>query len=191
MPWCVAATSPSHHLTSEFGLLIKQQLYFDRYTKILAPTLDPLRDSRMQMQMKDQEGRAAEDSQQEEEEGGPGEEGEVDGDVDGDVDDDAAAGVFSDGGTGAGIESGAVSDVNVDENIGGAREEVWSGVAGEVAPTFAGGALSAEGVDSDVVSSVDSKIEGGAKVKRNKSKKRKKNRKKDRRASSPSEVPLN
>lgn len=43
---------PAH---SEFGLLIKQQLYFDRYTKILAPTLDPLRDSRMQMQMKGQE----------------------------------------------------------------------------------------------------------------------------------------
>ncbi|CAN0358325.1 unnamed protein product, partial [Hapterophycus canaliculatus] len=42
-------------LPREFGLLIKQQLYFDRYTKILAPTLDPLRDSRMQMQMKDQE----------------------------------------------------------------------------------------------------------------------------------------
>ncbi|CAN0394724.1 unnamed protein product, partial [Laminaria digitata] len=39
----------------EFGLLIKQQLYFDRYTKILAPTLDPLRDSRIQMQMKDQD----------------------------------------------------------------------------------------------------------------------------------------
>ena len=36
----------------EFGLLIKQQLYFDRYTKILAPTLDPLRDSRIQMQTK-------------------------------------------------------------------------------------------------------------------------------------------
>lgn len=36
----------------EFGLLIKQQLYFDRYTKILAPTLDPLRDSRVKMQMK-------------------------------------------------------------------------------------------------------------------------------------------
>lgn len=43
----------------EFGLLIKQQLYFDRYTKILAPTLDPLRDSRMQMKMKDQEGGVA------------------------------------------------------------------------------------------------------------------------------------
>eukprot|EP00904_Undaria_pinnatifida_P014194 jgi/Undpi1/9905/HiC_scaffold_28.g12359.m1 len=41
-------------LPREFGLLIKQQLYFDRYTKILAPTLDPLRDSRIQMQMKDQ-----------------------------------------------------------------------------------------------------------------------------------------
>ncbi|CAN0240112.1 unnamed protein product [Ascophyllum nodosum] len=39
-------------LPREFGLLIKQQLYFDRYTKILAPTLDPLRDSRIQMQTK-------------------------------------------------------------------------------------------------------------------------------------------
>ncbi|CAM9475069.1 unnamed protein product [Ectocarpus fasciculatus] len=46
-------------LPREFGLLIKQQLYFDRYTKILAPTLDPLRDSRMQMKMKDQEGGVA------------------------------------------------------------------------------------------------------------------------------------
>lgn len=40
---------------TEFGLLIKQQLYFDRYTKILAPTLDPLRDSRVQMRMKVEE----------------------------------------------------------------------------------------------------------------------------------------
>lgn len=39
-------------VSAEFGLLIKQQLYFDRYTKILAPSLDPLRDSRIQMQMK-------------------------------------------------------------------------------------------------------------------------------------------
>lgn len=39
-------------IRSEFGLLIKQQLYFDRYTRILAPTLDPLRDARIQMQMK-------------------------------------------------------------------------------------------------------------------------------------------
>ena len=39
-------------LPREFGLLIKQQLYFDRYTRILAPTLDPLRDSRIGLQRK-------------------------------------------------------------------------------------------------------------------------------------------
>jgi aarF domain-containing kinase len=34
-------------LPREFGLLLKQALYFDRYQKLLAPTLDPLRDSRV------------------------------------------------------------------------------------------------------------------------------------------------
>lgn len=34
-------------LPREFGLLLKQALYFDRYQKLLAPTLDPLRDSRI------------------------------------------------------------------------------------------------------------------------------------------------
>ncbi|CAN0279062.1 unnamed protein product, partial [Laminaria digitata] len=34
-------------LPREFGLLIKQALYFDRYTRILAPDLDPLRDDRV------------------------------------------------------------------------------------------------------------------------------------------------
>eukprot|EP00612_Vaucheria_litorea_P001765 CAMPEP_0171454108 /NCGR_PEP_ID=MMETSP0945-20130129/1532_1 /TAXON_ID=109269 /ORGANISM="Vaucheria litorea, Strain CCMP2940" /LENGTH=473 /DNA_ID=CAMNT_0011979077 /DNA_START=299 /DNA_END=1720 /DNA_ORIENTATION=+ len=39
-------------LPREFGLIVKQQLYFDRYTRILAPTLDPLRDSRIGLQRK-------------------------------------------------------------------------------------------------------------------------------------------
>ena len=34
-------------LPREFGLLVKQSLYFDRYLKILAPTLDIASDSRM------------------------------------------------------------------------------------------------------------------------------------------------
>jgi aarF domain-containing kinase len=34
-------------LPREFGLLLKQALYFDRYQKLLAPSLDPLRDSRV------------------------------------------------------------------------------------------------------------------------------------------------
>jgi aarF domain-containing kinase len=34
-------------LPREFGLLLKQALYFDRYQKLLAPTLDPLRDTRV------------------------------------------------------------------------------------------------------------------------------------------------
>lgn len=34
-------------LPREFGLLLKQALYFDRYQKLLAPTLDPLRDKRV------------------------------------------------------------------------------------------------------------------------------------------------
>jgi aarF domain-containing kinase len=36
-------------LPREFGLLVKQQLYFTKYNAILAPTLDPLRDSRLAM----------------------------------------------------------------------------------------------------------------------------------------------
>lgn len=36
-------------LPREFGLLLKQALYFDRYTKILAPELDPLRDPRVRI----------------------------------------------------------------------------------------------------------------------------------------------
>mmetsp|Transcript_27850 Transcript_27850/g.83470 ORF Transcript_27850/g.83470 Transcript_27850/m.83470 type:complete len:537 (+) Transcript_27850:3-1613(+) len=35
-------------LPREFGLLVKQALYFDRYTKLLAPELDVLRDDRVQ-----------------------------------------------------------------------------------------------------------------------------------------------
>lgn len=31
----------------DFGLLVKQALYFDRYTKLLAPTMDPLNDERL------------------------------------------------------------------------------------------------------------------------------------------------
>jgi len=34
-------------LPREFGLLLKQALYFDRYQKLLAPDLDPLRDTRV------------------------------------------------------------------------------------------------------------------------------------------------
>eukprot|EP00971_Amphidinium_carterae_P217131 4310319-Amphidinium_carterae.1 len=34
-------------LPREFGLLIKQSLYFDRYTKLLAPDLDMMSDSRI------------------------------------------------------------------------------------------------------------------------------------------------
>ena len=34
-------------LPREFGLLLKQSLYFDRYLKLLAPGLDPLRDARV------------------------------------------------------------------------------------------------------------------------------------------------
>ena len=35
----------------EFGLLLKQALYFDRYQKLLAPSLDPLRDARVREAM--------------------------------------------------------------------------------------------------------------------------------------------
>jgi aarF domain-containing kinase len=41
------ASSNGLKLPRQFGLLIKQSLYFDRYTRILAPTLDPLRDARV------------------------------------------------------------------------------------------------------------------------------------------------
>ena len=34
-------------LPREFGLLVKQSLYFDRYIKILAPTIDVLKDDRV------------------------------------------------------------------------------------------------------------------------------------------------
>jgi len=34
-------------LPREFGLILKQALYFDRYQKLLAPSMDPLRDSRL------------------------------------------------------------------------------------------------------------------------------------------------
>ncbi|CAJ1429895.1 unnamed protein product [Effrenium voratum] len=36
-------------LPREFALLVKQALYFDRYTKLLAPDLDPVRDSRVSL----------------------------------------------------------------------------------------------------------------------------------------------
>jgi aarF domain-containing kinase len=36
-------------LHREFGLLIKQALYLDRYTRILAPDVDVLRDSRINL----------------------------------------------------------------------------------------------------------------------------------------------
>jgi aarF domain-containing kinase len=36
-------------LPREFGLLVKQSLYFDRYLKILAPNVDVMNDSRVQM----------------------------------------------------------------------------------------------------------------------------------------------
>lgn len=36
-------------LPREFGLLVKQSLYFDRYLKILAPTVDVMNDSRVQL----------------------------------------------------------------------------------------------------------------------------------------------
>jgi len=36
-------------LPREFALLVKQALYFDRYTKLLAPELDPLKDERVNL----------------------------------------------------------------------------------------------------------------------------------------------
>jgi len=43
------ADSNGLKLPREFALLVKQALYFDRYTKLLAPDLDPLRDSRVSL----------------------------------------------------------------------------------------------------------------------------------------------
>jgi len=40
-------------LPREFGLLMKQALYFDRYQKILAPESDPLRDPRLKDSLSD------------------------------------------------------------------------------------------------------------------------------------------
>ncbi|CAM9698403.1 unnamed protein product [Chrysoparadoxa australica] len=37
-------------LPREMGLLLKQQLYFDRYTRLLAPKTDPLKESRIKLQ---------------------------------------------------------------------------------------------------------------------------------------------
>ena len=41
-------------LPREFGLLVKQSLYFDRYLKILAPDVDVLRDERTQIKAQSQ-----------------------------------------------------------------------------------------------------------------------------------------
>ena len=41
-------------LPREFGLVLKQALYFDRYQKLLAPSLDPLRDARLRDSFNDQ-----------------------------------------------------------------------------------------------------------------------------------------
>ncbi|CAK9074367.1 unnamed protein product [Durusdinium trenchii] len=43
------ADSNGLKLPREFALLVKQALYFDRYTKLLAPDLDPLRDERVSL----------------------------------------------------------------------------------------------------------------------------------------------
>jgi len=40
-------------LPREFALLVKQALYFDRYNKLLAPELDPLRDDRVNLGLSD------------------------------------------------------------------------------------------------------------------------------------------
>jgi len=44
-----AAANNGLKLPREFALLVKQALYFDRYTKLLAPELDPLRDDRVDL----------------------------------------------------------------------------------------------------------------------------------------------
>lgn len=42
-------------LPREFGLLVKQALYFDRYIKILAPNVDVMNDSRVMIGGKERE----------------------------------------------------------------------------------------------------------------------------------------
>lgn len=42
-----SALSPHHGDCREFGLLVKQMLYFDRYVRLLAPELEVLQDSRV------------------------------------------------------------------------------------------------------------------------------------------------
>lgn len=41
-------------LPREFGLVLKQALYFDRYQKLLAPDMDPIRDVRVRSQLAEQ-----------------------------------------------------------------------------------------------------------------------------------------
>jgi aarF domain-containing kinase len=41
-------------LPREFGLLLKQALYFDRYQKLLAPDMDPMRDPRVRERMQEE-----------------------------------------------------------------------------------------------------------------------------------------
>eukprot|EP01038_Epipyxis_sp_PR26KG_P004722 gene4722-6627_t len=41
-------------LPREFGLILKQALYFDRYQKLLAPSMDPLRDARLRSSFTDE-----------------------------------------------------------------------------------------------------------------------------------------
>ena len=47
----IVAATERHgvRLPREFGLLVKQALYFDRYTKLLAPELDVLSDDRIDL----------------------------------------------------------------------------------------------------------------------------------------------
>jgi len=44
-----AAEDNGLKLPREFALLVKQALYFDRYNRVLAPNLDPLRDLRVDL----------------------------------------------------------------------------------------------------------------------------------------------
>jgi len=48
------AESNGLKLPREFGLLLKQALYFDRYQKLLAPAMDPLRDPALRSSFADQ-----------------------------------------------------------------------------------------------------------------------------------------
>ena len=48
------ATKNGLRLPREFGLVLKQALYFDRYQKLLAPSLDPLRDVRLRESFSEQ-----------------------------------------------------------------------------------------------------------------------------------------